>query len=362
MTKTANSPINSITAGPRRQTNMELLRILAMLLVLGVHANFYALGTPTAATIAVNPIASATRIVLCVTCCMCVNIFILISGWFSIKPSLRGFSKFVFQCLFFSIGIYTFMLLTGKAHLSLLDIGRCFYFTTWDWFVKAYIGLYIIAPALNAMVEKVSKKQLEYFLISFYLFQTLYSFRGSAPFIESGYSTFSFIGLYIIGRYLSKYGFPSISNKKLVATVIVPILLTSAVYFFDAGRDAFMFSGICLSYANPIMIAAASALTLLFGRLKVGYNCFVNFISASAFAAYLFHYDPHILMDYFCRISQQIFADFSGIACLGVELAFIISVFAISVILDQPRKFLWSKIDVLIFRRKEIRTSEIAKA
>lgn len=346
----------------KRQTNIEILRIVAMFLVLAVHANFYSLGTPTAATIAENPVGSAIRIVLCVTCCMCVNLFILISGWFSIKPSLRGFAKFAFQCLYFSIGIYAVMLLTGNAQISLLDISRCFYFTSWDWFVKAYIGLYIIAPALNALVDKINKKQLQYFLVSFYLFQTIYSIRGSAPFIESGYSTFSFIGLYMIGRYLSKYGLPTVYNKQLIGFTILPILLTSTLYYFDASKDAFMFSGMCLSYANPIMIIAASALTILFSRLKVGYNRYINFISASAFAAYLFHYDPHILWDYFCKTSQRIFTDFNGIDCLSLELLFITCVFAISVILDQPRKYFWSKIDALIFSRKNFQASDMAKA
>lgn len=361
MSKSVLSSINSIATSPCRQTNMELLRILAMFLVLAVHANFYSLGTPTSETIANDPAASATRIVLCVTCCMCVNLFILISGWFSIKPSLQGFGKFVFQCLYFSIGIYAIMLLFGKAQLNVLEISRCFYFTPWDWFVKAYIGLYIITPALNALAEKISKRQLEYFLISFYLFQTLYSVRGSAAFIESGYSTFSFIGLYMIGRYLNKYGLSNISNSKLFAGVVIPIILTSSVYFFDASKDTFIFSGMCLSYANPIMIIAAAALTLFFGRLNVRYNRYINFISASAFAAYLFHYDPHIL-DYFCTISQKIYADFNGLCCIGLEVAFIISVFIISVILDQPRKYLWKKINELIFRQKSSSQPEVVKA
>lgn len=354
-------PANTIATGLHRHTNMELLRILAMFLVLSVHANFYALGSPTAITISENPIASATRIVLCVTCCMCVNLFILISGWFSIKPSLRGFCKFAFQCLYFSLGIYAVMILTNNAQLSLLDVSRCFYFTQWDWFVKAYIGLYIIAPALNAFVEKISKKQLQLFLVSFYLFQTLYSVRGSAVFIESGYSTFSFIGLYMIGRYLGKYGLPSIRNKQLIAAVAVPTLFTSVVYYFDAMRDTFMFSGMCLSYANPIMIVAAAAFTLLFGRLNVRYNRYINFISASAFAAYLFHYDPHIL-DYFCTNSQKIYATFNGLSCIGLEMVFIVIVFAISVILDQPRKYLWNKINELIFRQKSSSQPEVIKA
>lgn len=43
--------MTTIESKPPRLSNIELLRIIAMFMVLGVHANFYALGTPTGATI-----------------------------------------------------------------------------------------------------------------------------------------------------------------------------------------------------------------------------------------------------------------------------------------------------------------------
>lgn len=345
--KSNKTAINSITTGPR-QTNMELLRIIAMFMVLAVHANFYALGTPTQDSIEIDPLASATRIILCTTCCMCVNIFILISGWFSIRPSIKGFCKFAFQCLYFSVGIYCVTLIIGIDTFNLTGLAQVFFLSKWDWFIKAYIGLYIIAPALNALVEKTTQKQLKYFLISFYLFQTIYSIRGSAPFICSGYSTFSFIGLYILGRYLNINTSQSISRKILLLLIILPILITSTIYFFDAKHNTFLFSGMCMSYANPIMIVAAVSLMLLFANIKLRYNKFINFISASAFAAYLFHYDPHILQVWFCKISKFLFDNYDGILCISLEFLFLIVIFTISVILDQPRKFLWKKVSILI--------------
>ena len=46
----------------------------------------------------------------------------------------------------------------------------------WDyWFVKAYMGLYLFAPVINSFIENASKKQVQIFLISFYLFQTVYA-------------------------------------------------------------------------------------------------------------------------------------------------------------------------------------------
>jgi len=164
---------------------------LANLAVLEVHKNF---------------IPSATRILIESISIVCVNVFVFISGWFSIKPSVKGFGNFIFQCGYFFIGIYIVMILIGRSSLSLKGIAECLCLTSANWFIKAYIGLYIIAPVLNLFVEKTGKKQLGSTLILFYVFQTIYGFIGNTSFIAHGYSTFSFIGIYLLAQYLKHYG------------------------------------------------------------------------------------------------------------------------------------------------------------
>jgi surface polysaccharide O-acyltransferase-like enzyme len=74
------------------------------------------------------------------------------------------------------------------------------------WFIKAYIGLLILSPILNTFIENTTEKQLRWTIIYFYIFQTLYGwFPGGAQFFEYGYSTMSFIGLYLLARYLRLY-------------------------------------------------------------------------------------------------------------------------------------------------------------
>lgn len=198
------TPLSSITKGPR-QTNMEILRILAMFLILTVHADFWSLGAPSTEECFDRPIASITRILIEAIAILSVNTFVLISGWFSIKPSIKGFCNFIFQCAFFFFGIYAFMVITGLQMLSWQGIKIAFMLTPKNWFVKAYIGLYILAPVLNYFCDKASRKQFRNLLIGFFIFQTIYGCSGAAVFIESGYSTFSFIGLYLLARYLRIY-------------------------------------------------------------------------------------------------------------------------------------------------------------
>jgi len=73
------------------------------------------------------------------------------------------------------------------------------------WFAKAYIILYIFAPVLNAFAENCDKRQLEIFLVSFYIVQTLLGFILNTGGFFSGYSAWSFMGLYLLARYMRIY-------------------------------------------------------------------------------------------------------------------------------------------------------------
>lgn len=85
----------------KRQSNIELLRIVAMFLVLVVHADFMALGEPTFDEMNTQPLPSVIRVFIQSCAIVCVNVFVLISGWFGVRPNVKSVSKFLFQCFFF---------------------------------------------------------------------------------------------------------------------------------------------------------------------------------------------------------------------------------------------------------------------
>lgn len=200
------SEINSITIGPR-QSNFELLRILAMFLVIVIHADFLSTGLPSPEDYYADWLPVTTKVLFESISIVCVNVFILISGWFGIRPSFKSFSQFAFQCLFFYVGLYLLFLIKGDAELSIRGIAQCLCLTKEDdWFIKAYIGLYVISPVLNKFIETSGEKVFRNTLIAFYIFHTLYGCSSSARFIYHGYSAFSFIGLYLLAAYVRRYG------------------------------------------------------------------------------------------------------------------------------------------------------------
>lgn len=218
-------------AGKTRQSNLEILRIIAMFLVLLVHADFFSLGAPTVEDCVNNTLDAALRVYFQAISIICVNIFICISGWFGIRATMKGFCNFIFQCLFWLIGLYLIAMTIGTATLSTEGLKGCLVLTRLNWFIKAYILLYILSPVLNAFVEHASREVFKNVLIGFFVFQTVYGwlFSESTSHLQGGYSTISFIGLYLLMRYLRVYQ-PAITqiSKRIYAWVVLgmPILIS----------------------------------------------------------------------------------------------------------------------------------------
>ena len=101
-----------------RFSNIELLRITAMVLVMVLHADFLSLGSPSAAEVVSAPVQSFFRIFTESLSIVCVNVFILISGWFGIRPRLRRFSEFLFQVWFFGVLMYVMSSLYATVNES----------------------------------------------------------------------------------------------------------------------------------------------------------------------------------------------------------------------------------------------------
>lgn len=183
-----------------RQSNIELLRILAMLFVLIGHANGLVLGLPATEDFQNNPLSSFCRILFTSLAVGGVNIFVLISGWFGIHATKKGAAKFIFQVMFLLWGIYLVSILLGREKLSFEGIKVCMGLTNEYWFVMGYLGLYIFSPLLNSFVKTSSKIGLRNFLIAFYAFQCYYCWITGVVSYFEGYSIVFFCGLYLTGR------------------------------------------------------------------------------------------------------------------------------------------------------------------
>ena len=161
---------NKLSTAAPRQSNMELLRIVAMLLVMIVHADFRALSVPSVADFDIDTVRTVMRLVFESLSIICVNTFVLLSGWFGIHFKFSRLWEFLFQIAFFIVLFYGLAVVTRPDEaLTLSGASNLLLLGQWDyWFVKCYLMLYIFSPVLNAFVEHATRRQFATVLVLFY--------------------------------------------------------------------------------------------------------------------------------------------------------------------------------------------------
>ena len=326
-----------------RLSNFELLRLVSMLLVLLLHGYGVALGNPSKMDFHLAPISASFRVLMESLSVVCVNVFVLISGWFGIKPSIKGLGGFLFQCLFFSVGITLLAPLFGiGGQLCIGDVGKMFFYGKYYyWFVKCYICLYILSPVLNSFVETAQKRVVLMVILSLFIIQTIYGWTGTMLDFDRGYSVLSFVLLYLMARYIRLFGGGVFElNKWLDLLVYLGLSLVIAViYIIAVNFDFAEIASHWLVFINPLAIFSSIFFLLFFSKLKF-HSRAINYLSRSAFAVYLFHLNIKI-WDGFLETCYNSFTMNEGIKGILLVLSFLLAVYVISILIDQIRLLFW---------------------
>lgn len=331
-----------------RQSNMELLRIIAMLLVMVVHANFRALPVPTAMEINAAPMSKFLMFFTEAISVIAVDLFILLSGWFGIRPKAKRLGELLFQVLFFgvfAIGVCAIFapgrLATTQADGSvmsrLLMLGENDY-----WFVKTYVALYLISPVLNAFIAHATQRQFASLLIVYFVFQSIFGWMfNSTRWLAAGYSLPSFAALYMLARYMRLYPIKLWQRSKWFDAAVYGgyvVFLTVAMFFI---KKAGLRGGALYFYSCPLVIIATMHFVLFFTKLKPFSSKVINWIAVSAFAIYLTHSSSFIGI-YYDKWILGWFNTEPRFTFIIYTAALIVAVFVASILVDKVRLALWN--------------------
>lgn len=304
-------------------------------MVLTVHADFSTFGVPTSSDIVDSPWSSFGRIFVESSAIMGVNIFIMISGWFGIKPTIKGFCNFAFQVLYFYslclLGTWIF----GINDLSIKNIAHVFCLPDNGWFIVSYSCLYVLAPMLNMFLDNASKKIQIQVMTGFFILQMVYAFIGTSHNYNLGYSTLSFIGLYLLSGFARRYwAIVDVKMWGVIAWFIISCAISMTIFIIPRS------SGRMLAYSNPLVIAASLALILQFSKLRLGSIKSINFIAASAFGVYLLHANIFTQARCYQPMMEYLGNNYGTVA---IVVAMILT-FTVAIVIDLPRKWLWKLI------------------
>lgn len=329
-----------------RDSNMELLRIVAMAFVVLVHTDFWALGAPTPELITTEPSKAFMQYVVEAISIVSVNCFVFISGWFGIKPKWRSFCGLLFQIVFFSLFIYFAFVAVGKEPFSISSfINRVNFLDLW--FIPPYIALYWLSPIINTFIEKADKKVVVQVLIAFVILDISLGWMKDYLHFNMGYSLLNFMLLYLIARYLHLFKPVFMLYKKkyyLLLYFSVCSFLVAINYLAFAINHGFIkHTGFLFFYNSPFVLLASLSICLFFTKLKIQ-NKWINKIGLSCFAIYLFHMNP-IIKNIFKNICLDCFNNYNIFfhSCLMVIL--VIAIFIIATALDQIRIYLYNQIN-----------------
>lgn len=327
----------------QRQSNFELLRLVSMLLVLGFHVGHVALGSPRTDELLNNPVNACTRIFWEQACAVCVNLFVLISGWFGIHPNRKKLVSLLFQVFFLSALITLaapfFGIEVRVKHIIRTLIVGCDY-----WFVISYLTLFLFAPILNQFIERSEKRQVERFLAVFLIISSFYSFFFcDIGHFSYGFSPLWFIGLYVLARYIRLWPSKLFSLSPIVDFLLY-IVSTVASTLLSIVQIRYeitpVWIGAGVSYNNPFVLIASVFFFLAFSKLSF-HSRLINWFAPGAFAIYLIHCHS-LVFSSFLNEATVLYNNFSGVHYFIAVVSFIVLVALTCTIVDKIRVLIWN--------------------
>ncbi len=311
-----------------RNSSIELYRIIATLAVLIVHFNGWFIGMPEKLDI-LNP--SSFRIgqaLIESATCICVNMFLLISGYFGIHLKWSSILKISLLLLFIFVPFYLIQSVVEGSYNTRELISKLFVLSRAGFFVQCYLLLMFLSPVFNAFVEKEGKRillwTLAFILIEFW-FDNIKQLDCLA--FGGGYSIMHFVLVYMVARCLALYKEDLLKIKK-VYWIIGYIICTVFIFllYFIGVKWTF-------AYSNPLVLLSAICTFMPF-LYHTYYNRVINWIASSTFAVYIIHITSP-LRELLVNIENQLLIKNSyGIYLIG-SVGVIMMTFIFSIIYDK---------------------------
>ena len=271
-----------------RESNFELLRIIAMILIISHHLACFGYFEHASENLSVfyNNIFSALLVPFGK---LGVVLFVLITGYFMINSNtkIKSLLNLYFQTLIYScsiLGIFLF----SETDISKEDILKSILPITHStyWFITTYLILYLLIPPLNYLLKIIEKKKYECYLLG--ILTILYLFVHT-------YIT-SFIYLYILGAYIKKEIFPlnMIKIKHCIYTILClfsfAIIYTCIKIQFCSNLEQMLNAMHKLSVMHsPFLLTCALCIFYIVKNCKIKANIIINSIALSVFPVYLIH-------------------------------------------------------------------------
>ena len=275
----------------RRNSNLELFRVIVMLLIIAHH---YVVNSGIWDVIQTKEpsMNSLFYYIFGMWGKTGINCFVLITGWFmcTSRITFRKFLKLLLEIEFYKIAIGSVFLLTGKEAFSLKWL-----FSLWPirnintGFIPAFLVFYLFIPFLNILVRNLNRKQhLLLMALLFFLYTVMSTFPAFS--VSMNYVSW-FCTLFVYSSFMRLYDFPFKENNIFwlgfsLVCILFSVITVIAIRFYPRQISPYWF----VSDSNKLMaLLTAVSLFNFFRTLKLPHCQFINSLGATTFGVLLIH-------------------------------------------------------------------------
>ena len=339
----------------KREANFELLRIVAMFMIITLHYldKGGILPEPTAVFSVTGYIAWGLE-----AFCVCaVNVYVLISAYFLAEREYQPTKviKLWLQVFFYSVGIAGILVLTGIVPLSGLTIYEMMHYVfpvmeEHYWFVTAYIFLYLLAPLMNGTLrglpEKTYRQGILLLLVLLSLGKSFLPVK--LPTDRLGYDALWFLCLYVIGVYLRYHRAGTelavrACMKYVLCVILIYVSLVAVHGFYSRTGSLGDFINRQYQYNSIFCLAASVFLFQAFRHISIpsgkAASCICKIASAS-FGLYLIHEHKNLRYLWPVWAGTERYADTP--LFLGHWVLTILVIYGVCMIIDLGRQYLFA--------------------
>lgn len=278
-----------------RSLNFELLRIVAMFMVVMLHVNLFG-GLLAGYDSQENPYSFLISHFFESLCIIAVNLYVMISGYFlsvSIHPfKVKKLLHIILITVFWSWFIGGSACVFLRANINDFIYNGIFPILSGRyWFVTNYVLIYFLSDYYNKVLQVLNKR--EHFLLILFLglFFIITPILWDPVGMKNGYSLYWFSYLYIVASFIRKYN--TSFNIKRLSFIWLFILLLQVTMAYLLDRLSVNSNSVLLSYNSIFVFINTLCCFLLFKSFNITKGkTLIQFFSPLTFGIYLIHINP----------------------------------------------------------------------
>ena len=339
--------VDDKTPKPPRSSNLELYRILCMLLIVSHHFVVNS-GLTGEGGVLMSDNSSAKSIFLSLFGAWGktgINCFLMITGYFmcTSKITFRKFLKLMGQIYLYRWFIFVVFLIAGYESISVRKIVKLImpFWNISDGFVSCFIVFWLSIPFLSILVQNMTQRQHQLLLL---LTLGVYTICGTLPCFTITFNYVSWFGvIFFIASYIRLYPHPVFGRRNLwgwltllsFALAIASILGLRMVFGEKAGIGYSFVADSNKFFA--VVIAVCSF--LWFKNMNLKYSKAINSIGSATFGVLLIHANSNAMRQWLWKDTLDVVGHYAlptgelVLYSFGVVLA----VFIVCNLIDQLR-------------------------